>query len=161
MRIIHAAVAAAFAASTLISGQALAVTATGNLKVKIKIKAECTVAADTENTLDFGEVSFIDNDLDVDGSLTVRCTKGTDYTIGLGDGENGDRTMDDGASNSIAYELYSNSDRDANWGTGGSAVSDEGNGAEQTHTVYGRVPAPAEQPPPGDYEDTVAITVTY
>jgi spore coat protein U-like protein len=44
--------------------------------------------------------------------------------------------------------------------TGGALVSATGNGADQTFTIYGRVPAQTT-PAPGTYTDTVTVTVTY
>lgn len=35
-----------------------------------------------------------------------------------------------------------------------------GSGVAQTFTVHGRVP-PQNTPPPGNYSDTVVVTVTY
>jgi spore coat protein U-like protein len=48
------------------------------------------------------------------------------------------------------------------WGItiGTDTVSATGNGAAQTHTVYGRVPAQTT-PAPATYSDTVTVTVTY
>jgi len=39
-------------------------------------------------------------------------------------------------------------------------VAATGNGASQSYTVYGRVPAQTT-PAPGTYTDTVTVTVTY
>jgi len=61
------------------------------------------------------------------------------------------------------YGLYKDIDRTQPWGdasTPGSTVSGTGSGANQTLTVYGRVP-PQTTPSAGVYADTVVVTVTY
>jgi spore coat protein U-like protein len=40
------------------------------------------------------------------------------------------------------------------------AVAATGNGSAQSFTVYGRVP-PQAAPAPGNYSDTITVTVTY
>ncbi|WP_372803889.1 spore coat protein U domain-containing protein [Paracoccus seriniphilus] len=42
----------------------------------------------------------------------------------------------------------------------GAAYTSAGSGSVQSFTVHGRVPAQTT-PPPGDYFDTVVVTITY
>jgi spore coat protein U-like protein len=65
-------------------------------------------------------------------------------------------------SNFINYALYRDSARTANWGNtvGTDTVSGTGTGANQSLTVYGRVPAQTT-PVAGTYTDTIVVTVTY
>ena len=47
------------------------------------------------------------------------------------------------------------------WGdTGAATVSGTGNGASQSYTVFGQVPAQTT-PAPAAYSDTITVTVTY
>ncbi|KCZ59657.1 hypothetical protein HY30_13710 [Hyphomonas chukchiensis] len=70
--------------------------------------------------------------------------------------------MTDG-SNTLSYNLYTNSGYGTVWGdgTGGSSdVTGTGSGSVQDLTVYGRMPA-GQGEPAGDYSDTVTATITY
>ncbi len=63
----------------------------------------------------------------------------------------------------LTYTLYSNAGRTTTWGDGttyGAQVSGTGSGANQSLTVYGRVPA-SQSPTPGSFTDTVVVTLSY
>ena len=84
--------------------------------------------------------------------------------FGLDAGSNGTvatRKMVNGAAG-VNYMMYSDSGRATNWGetVGTDTVSATGNGAAQTHTIYGRVPAQTT-PAANTYTDTVTVTVTF
>ena len=68
-----------------------------------------------------------------------------------------------GGGQYITYGLYKDAARSQRWGqAGGEPVTGTGAGVSvpQPLTVYGRVPAQAV-PAPGNYADTVTITLTY
>lgn len=97
-------------------------------------------------------------------SLNVTCTNTTAYTVGLGNGTTGTgpaaRKMMKGAD-SIIYGLYRDAAFAQPWSAvAGGTASGTGSGTAQTYTVYGQVAA-GQTPPPGAYNDTVGITVTY
>src|SRR5262249_25674770 len=71
------------------------------------------------------------------------------------------RKMSNGA-NTINYSLYSDSGRTTVWGNtiGTNTVAATGNGASQSYTVYGRVPAQTT-PAAAAYTYTITVTVTY
>ena len=71
------------------------------------------------------------------------------------------RKMTSGA-NAVNYSLYRDALRTQLWGQtiGTDTVAGTGSGANQTLTIYGRVPAQAV-PPPGTYSDAVTITVEF
>lgn len=115
---------------------------------------------------------------DVASTLTVSATvygasvlTTISYTISLGTGVSGsiaDRRMTGGTGGpSLAYNLYTTTNRDVVWGTNG--VSDSlsalaillGTPISKTYTVYGRVPPSQYVSPGADYTDTVVVTVTY
>lgn len=151
------------------SGQAYAVTATGNLAVQIVISAECKVTTGVgTNAMDFGTTGVIDADINKTGRVDVSCTNGTSYNVALGQGLYGtavtDRKMKSGTT-TVNYVLYRDSARQQNWGVttsgaGADVYTGTGNGSSQQIPVYGSVKAP-QTPPPGIYTDTVAITVNY
>jgi spore coat protein U-like protein len=143
---------------------ALTATATGSMNVKITITNECLVVSATD--LDFGTTGVIDTDIDQTSTITVRCTNGTPYSVGLGVGNGSGATtavrkMTGPAAATVDYSIFRDTGRTQVWGTAaGEIVSGTGTGADQPLTAFGRVPAQTT-PAAGDYTDIVAITVTY
>jgi spore coat protein U-like protein len=93
-------------------------------------------------------------------TLTVDCSSGSAYNMGLNAGTATgatvtSRQMTNGAAK-INYSLYSNAARTTNWGN----TVGTGTSASQSHTVYGSVSAQTT-PAPGNYTDTIIVTVTY
>lgn len=121
--------------------------------------ADCNV---TGGTLSFGTAGVLTTDVDATTTIGVACTTGTPFTVGLGNGLTGTsptaRRMTNGSS-SILYAIYTDAARSNPWSTT-STVAGTGTGASQAMTVYGRV-TPQTTPSPGNYSDTVVITVTY
>ena len=141
-----------------------AATATGTLNLSITIQASCTVVSAT--AINFGSMATIAANVDQTSTLTVNCSSTTPYTVSLGLGGGtgatvASRKMMSGA-NLVNYTLYRDALRTQLWGTtiGTDTVAGTGTGANQTLTIYGRVPAQAV-PPPGTYNDAVTVTVTY
>lgn len=155
----------AAAASLLVAASAAnAATATDTFQSRIVIQAECKIQA--TNTLDFGTNGVLDANVDASATFDVQCTNTTAYNVGLDAGTTtggsiATRKMDSGSA-TVDYEMYSDSGRTTNWGetVGTDTVAGTGNGAVQTLTVYGRVPAQTT-PAAGTYTDLVTITVTY
>jgi spore coat protein U-like protein len=142
---------------------AAAATANATLTVSANVIESCTV---TNGTLSFGDYAPTGTGaVDQSGTFSVACTKGTDATVGLGDGSNflsGARRMTNG-SEFLTYELYKESGRTNVWGnTGGALVTlaAASSNAAQTLTVYGRIPA-GQDVGQGSFGDSVQITVTY
>jgi len=156
--------AALAAALSMIAAPAFAATATGSFNSQLIITDECKVQSTTN--LDFGSDGVLDTNIDATSSFDVQCTTGTAYTLSL-DGGNGasgtttTRTMENGGS-AVNYTLWKDAGRSQNWGdTGGEIMTSlTGDGALQSYTVYGRVPAQTT-PAAATYTDTVTITVTY
>lgn len=150
---------------TLFGTAASAQTATGSFQVRITIQAECRVNAAT--VLDFGTAGVIAANIDQQSAISVQCTNGTPYNVGLnfGTGAGGsitNRFMTGPAGATVAYNLYRDTARTLPWGNtvGTNTLAATGNGGVQTVPVFGRV-APQTTPAPGVYTDTVTITVTF
>lgn len=99
-------------------------------------------------------------------SVGLRCTLNTAYRINLtpsnnnGNGQ-GALKRTAGGTDTVPYMLYSNDARSTPWGNQASNnVSGTGTGLPGSVTVYGRVPANLDATP-GNYNDTVQVTVTY
>jgi len=122
---------------------------------------DCTVSA---TNLAFGNYTGALNTST--STVSVTCTDGTTYTVGLSAGlATGatvtSRSMQNGSA-LLNYGLYSNSTHTTNWGNTSATnwVSGTGNGAAQPLTVYGQIPA-AQYVTAGSYTDTITVSVTY
>jgi spore coat protein U-like protein len=141
-----------------------AVTTTATFTVQVTIVATCVI--NSTSTLNFGSQGVFTANVDQQSTISVQCTNTTPYNIGLDAGVGSGATvavrkMTAGAA-TVNYSLYSDSGRNTVWGTtiGSNTVAATGNGAAQSYTVYGRIPAQTT-PAPGAYTDTVTVTVTY
>jgi spore coat protein U-like protein len=146
------------------SGRANAATVNATLSVQMTIAAQCVV---TGGTLTFpAGGGIITDNVDTSANITVQCTNTTPYSIALDAGMQAAsgattamRRMISG-SNLLNYTLYQDAARQTVWGDSGAGLlNGTGNGAAQTLTIYGRVPA--QVVPAGNYADSVKITVTY
>ncbi len=153
------------AAVALTAAAAQATTTTNTFQAKITIQDDCEITSPTD--LDFGTSGLLNANIDQTSTFVVKCTENTSYDIGLNEGTTSGgttttRKMTDGNGNTVDYQMFSDSGRTTNWGdtVGTDTVAATGTGADQTYTVYGRVP-PQDTPPAGNYTDTVTITVTY
>jgi len=149
-------------------------TATSNLTVQITITAACTINA---ATLDFGAsvagTTLIASNVDAQTTVSVTCTNGSPYSIGMDNGANfsASRRMRQGATaNYLSYGLYTDTGRSNAWTTATSNIAcaatnscflGTGSGSAQSVTIYGRVPSTGSAPPTGTYTDTVTMTITY
>jgi len=143
-----------------IFNSAIAATTTGTLNITATINASCTI---TGATLTFP--NYAGSAITGSTTISVKCTNGTSYTVGLGTGLNSTsvttRKMKSGA-NLLPYSLLQTSGG-ANWGnTPGTdtPTASTGNGNTQTLTVYGAIAA-GLTPPLGTYSDTVTATINY
>lgn len=146
-----------------------AATTTNTFAVTATVNANCLVSA---TTLAFGTYipSATATVLDATSTVSVNCTRGTTFNVGLDAGTSSGATVASRAmtsgSNLLPYQLYSNSGRTTVWGNtvGTDTVSGTGAGMGtpqvQSLTVYGRIPD-TPTAAPGGYTDTVTVTVTY
>lgn len=133
------------------------------LSITASVQAACNVAA---ANLNFGSLSLLNSDTDTTSTISVQCTNGTPFNVGLNAGNGigatvAARKMTSGG-NTIVYSLYQNGSRTTVWGNtvGTNTASGTGTGSNQNLTVFGRVPAQIT-PPPATYNDTIVVTVTY
>lgn len=129
--------------------------------VQASIIEECSVIADP---LDFGAHGLLNGNIDASTNINVNCTPGTDYTVSLGNGQNGTsgttRRMSNG-TDTIAYGLFQDASRSLAFGSSeGTVLGGSGTGSTQAIPVFGRVP-PQLTPGPGVYQDVVIVNVTY
>lgn len=149
---------------------AMAGTATDTLNVASNVLSNCTISTASIIFGNYDPVSA--NPLDGTGSVTITCTTGAAATIKLGQGSNMGTGSTDAApvrrlsntadnNNYLAYQIYQDSNRSTVWGnTAGTGVSETGNGAAQSKTVYGRITA-GQNVAAGAYSDGVVAEVVF
>ncbi|MGR2824556.1 spore coat protein U domain-containing protein [Acinetobacter sp. 1124_18A] len=149
----------------------------GNVTLTANFVVPSMCQLNSTSTVDFGNINDISttkHDYTAQGAVNSTCNFGTPYSIYLGDGNNriagGFRRMTNGNNEFIPYQLYKDSNYSTVWdATGGvtnvggaGGVSKTGTGSAQTTPVYGKIPQSTSiASTPGNYSDSVVVTVTY
>jgi spore coat protein U-like protein len=156
-------VAAPFA--ILSAGTAQAATTTTTFPVTATVIKACIVSA---SPLAFGNYDPTSaTPTDATTTLSVLCTVGTSFTVGLNPGTASGATvttrkMANGA-NLLNYALYQDSGHSSNWGNTAGTDTPAATTAPigtTAMTVYGRI-ASGQNVPIGSYSDTITVNVTY
>jgi len=116
------------------------------------------------STLSFGSYNPT-TPVSVTGTVTVTCSSGFAYHVGLnaGAGSGGTTTtriMNSG-SHLMSYEMFQDAARTINWGNTppSNTVNGTGTGSPRALTVYALLPA-GQYVNPGSYTDTITVTIT-
>lgn len=140
----------------------LAATDTANMSVSATVSTVCTF---NTTPLNFGEVA-LSGATSGTATISVACTGGGTYTVGLGNGLHAvaaQRNLASGA-NVLPYGLFQDLAHGTVWtNTGAGLVAGTGNAAAQALTVYAAIPA-GQTLVSGNgtpYTDTVLVTLTY
>ena len=146
----------------------------GDFTVTASIAESCRIESD--QNIAFGAYDPITthatSNLDANGSIVVRCVRGTSGEVTLDEGANEAtgstcaaplRQMTNGGTGRLGYQIYQDSPGGAVWGC--DAANDRpftGNGpnTDTTLTTYGRIPA-GQDAETGSYTDTVAYQITF
>ena len=136
-----------------------------NLNVSANVQEVCQVRTATD--VDFGNLSPGGGNVTANGVVEWRCSKSSTADVTMNGGGNGDRTMDGPNSETIAYELYQDSDVSAGGNTWGSTVGTDtvgvigtGMSAWTAATVYGEIlAADYEDVEAGAYSDVVVVDI--
>jgi spore coat protein U-like protein len=156
----------ALATGPLVPFGANAATRSTTFTVTLTLQNDCQIAA---NALNFGTSGVIAANIDQTTTLTVTCTNGAPYNVGLDAGSVSGSTVAARLLQSpatgtptVGFQLYRDSARSLVWGqtVGTDTLGGTGTGAAQTLTVYGRV-APQNTPAAGTYSSTVTTTITF
>lgn len=136
---------------------------TDTIAVSATVVSGCNV---TTINLNFGTTSLFLSNIDQTSTISVTCTNTTPYQVRIDGGvaaatDPTQRKMSLGA-NKITYGLYRDAPRASPWGSTDGTNTQPGTGTSVAigHTVYGRIPPQASQPP-GVYTDTVVVTVSF
>ena len=147
--------------------------ASSSFTVSAAVAASCSISTANLSFANYDPIAAnAAAPLDVDGSVTVTCTKGSQVWIDLNPGTHGasavgtTRAMQSGASDFLSYELFSNLGRTTVWGVGnppggsGFAPAPAPNKNPRSFTIFGRVPA-GQDSAVGNYTDSVQATVNF
>lgn len=131
------------------------------LTISLTVTRDCRFDADN---IDFGSAPFADSFSPVSGALRITCTKGTTYTVGLGNGgafSNGRRRMLSGA-NRLQYDVFRPGNTPWNNTTQRvtQATAAAGSAAE-TFPYEARIYTDQVTPASGTYTDTLVIDVMF
>ncbi|EIK96336.1 type I pilus protein CsuE [Pseudomonas sp. M47T1] len=142
-----------------------------NMVVNLQVTNDCQITAPN---LSFGSAPLVLGFATVSNSISVSCTLGSSYTVGLSDGgqpvsAGGRRRMISG-SNYLAYDLFKSAGS-VRWGSTGSAWRDSsdaevnpGNGTgtgSQVFNYNAKVYTDQTTPPAGSYLDSVIVDVAF
>lgn len=134
------------------------------LTVRAQVQKNCTINA---TDLAFPPKGVLSTAATATSAITVKCTNNNAFSIALNGGSvagnvQARKMKHVTSADTVSYQLYQDSSYATIWGdaTGGAPRVGTGTGANQTFTVYGRVP-PQPTPRPGDYKDVVTATITF
>ena len=145
--------------------------ATTTIAVSATVTKNCSVGATAAS---FGAYYPGSGNMSTTSTVTVKCTKGTTFTVSLDKGTTaggsiGNRLMTDGGpGDTLAYNLYKDAAQTVVWGdgSGGSqtnAGAGSGMGTGVAFTAYGLLTDAGANlnAPPATYNDTVTVSVAY
>ena len=145
--------------------------ATTSIAVSATVTKNCSVGA---TAVAFGQYYPGAGPGAANSTVTVKCTKGTAFTVSLDKGTTtggaiAQRLMTDGAAgDTLQYNLYKDSALTTVWGDGTGVSqtnggSGNGMGNPFTFTAYGSLPDAGTNlnAPPATYNDTVTVSVAY
>lgn len=141
---------------------AKAITENSTMSVTVDVVSACTIQG---GTIDFGTYeSGQSGTIPAVGTITYSgCPEGA-ANIALDAGQSGnedERAMADGNGNELAYHIFQDAARTTFWGTGeASKTVDVETGGDGSWEVYGRI-IREQVVPPGNYSDSINITLTF
>lgn len=134
------------------------------LVVRSTVQKNCTINA---TDMAFPARGVLNAAVTANSQITVRCTNANAFSVALNGGSVAGNVLarkmkHTSAADTVNYQLYQDAAYATVWGdaSGGAPRAGVGTGANQTFTVYGRVPAQAT-PRPGTYRDVITATVTF
>ena len=143
---------------------------TQTLTVTLTVSNDCQI---TTPNISFASAPVVGGFATVNQSINIACTKGSNYTVGLDDGQNvagGRRRMKSAANNYLAYDIFKSAGT-VRWGSVGAArrASSDANvnpGAgtgtgSQVFNYNAKVYTDQATPPAATYTDSVILDVQF
>jgi spore coat protein U-like protein len=138
-----------------------------NLLVTATVQTACAfgtvLSPATSFPLSFGIFSIgTGGDKDVAATVDVECAAITPFTLRAG-GTPGSRTMSDGGTGTLIYDIYTDAGRTIPMGnTVANQISSPGSSGITAVSIFGRIPQAGNALAPlGTYTDTVLLTLTF
>ncbi|MFI5340093.1 MAG: spore coat U domain-containing protein [Candidatus Methylomirabilales bacterium] len=155
-------IAAAIALAAMVASPSFAGTDTKTFQVKANVIPSCVFTASSD--IDFGNLDVHTGAKTASGSVSVQCTIGPAYTIGLDNGQNavsGQRNIKGGTTDLIAYDLFQDAANSVAWKNADpDLLTFNGDGSVQVQTVYGVLNYSTIMPVES-YLDVVTATVNF
>lgn len=138
-------------------------------------RAPFTVSAINNNScnisatpMSFGTRTDLNSAQIASNQISITCTNGVKYNVGLSNGTNGGTSpvnrflSNAGSGQKISYGIYQNAGLNQAWGStaGTNMIAGTATGLTQVYNAYGQIPVQAT-PAGGSYADTVVITLNY
>ncbi len=137
------------------------------VNIMLRITNDCTTIIAPD--INFGSAPLVREFSTISQSLSVICTKGSSYTIGLSNGNygaNSQRYMANG-KHLLAYDIYK-ADSMNRWGPTGhdrvsstAANSISSDGLIRKYNYTARISAGQNTPPAGNYKDSVVVDLAF
>jgi spore coat protein U-like protein len=162
-------IAAVIATGILASAAAPSATTTTKISVGATLVDQCLISA---TALTFQPYTAGSGAVTGTSTVTLRCTNGAIYAVGLSAGSTAGATMSQrllaSGTNTLQYNLYTSNTYNTVWGDGsaGSAVVagySSGFASPIALTVYGQLPDSTANKlvPAGTYSDSIVIVLSY
>ncbi len=144
---------------------------TGTTPVSITLNMTVTndCSAMTTPNVNFNSAPLVQNFPTISQAISVTCTKGSVYTIGINNGANASNNVRQMASgnNRMSYEIYKEATANR-WGSSGSERWSSGassqvstDGLLRSYNYTARVLTNQATPPAGNYSDTLVVDVAF
>jgi spore coat protein U-like protein len=125
----------------------------------------CNISA---TPMSFGTRTDLNSAQIASNQISITCTNGVKYSVGLSNGSNGGTSpvnrflSNAGSGQKISYGIYQNAGLNQPWGSTAAAdmIAGTATGLTQIYNAYGQIPVQAT-PAGGAYADTVVITLSY
>jgi spore coat protein U-like protein len=142
---------------------ASAASSTSVAKIRMSVPLTCEIRAADQVALDFGQKASLSANIDATGTIKVLCSTYVQWSVFASNGDNYlvDRRMKNSSSNSyIRYGLFANSGRTDAFPTAAGSYGRIATGLLEEFPMYGRIFG-GQTADPGDYADTLVVTVTW
>lgn len=145
-------------------------TGTSVITLSLTVSPDCAI---NSPNLDFGSAPLIEGFDPVTQTISIRCTKGSNYTVGISDGmhASGSQRRLEAGGNYLLYEIYQGVSSQTRWGQSGSARRSSGQAdlqpgnydglSWQGFTYRAEILPNQSTPPPATYTDTLVVDVAF
>lgn len=145
-------------------------TGTGTIPITLTmvLSNDCTTI--TAPNVSFGSAPLVSSFSTVQQSISVVCSKGSTYTVGMSNGSyaaNGVRNMASG-SNLLSYDIYQGTTTTTRWGPTGTArwsssasTTVSTDGLTRGYTYTAQILTSQNTPPAGNYTDSVVVDLSF